>query len=47
LRRKEWYYLKVTYNKERTSIGIISAPTGRYGHAGVYVELEDAEAILN
>ena len=47
LRRKEWYYLKVTYNKEVSMLGAISAPTGRYGHAGVYVELDDAEAVLN
>jgi hypothetical protein len=36
-RRKQWYYVKVSYNKEVTTLGTIVAPTGRYGHAGVYV----------
>lgn len=47
LRRREWYYVKVTYNEEISPTQIIYAPFGRYGHAGVYVELDDAEAVLN
>jgi hypothetical protein len=43
--RKEWYPIRHDFNPETQFA--VQAPSGRYGLAGVYVQLEDLESMLD
>jgi hypothetical protein len=44
IKRKVWTYIKIDYNQN--VYASLKAPTARYGHAGVYIELSRSDEVL-